>query len=306
MSDILARALTARRESRQVEFKQGFDPTSLADWCEIIKDIVAIANSSGGVILVGVDNGGQPVGSTMGPALALDPASVSDKLHAYTETHFSNFELIPTTKGSRPVLAISIGPAPIPIAFTRPGTYPTADGKQSTAFSRGTVYFRHGAKSEPGTTEDIRRAFESRLEEIRKEWQDGVRKVVTAPTGSSVAVLPAEVVHSPSPTATPIRIVDDESAPAFRLVDPNQTHPYRQMDVLREMKARVRALARLTAYDIYVVRKVHRIDDQERFFYRPKFGSPQYSEDFVQYLIDEHNTDPAFFAKARGQFKAGR
>ena len=46
--------------------------------------------------------------------------------------------------------AIKIGPAFPPIVFTRPGTYSVEGGRQKTAFSQGTVYFRHGAKKRPG------------------------------------------------------------------------------------------------------------------------------------------------------------
>jgi len=48
MPDLIQKALTAKRESKSVEFKETFDPTSPGDWCEVVKDIVAIANSGGG------------------------------------------------------------------------------------------------------------------------------------------------------------------------------------------------------------------------------------------------------------------
>ena len=53
MPDLVQRALTAKRESKYIEFKENFDPDSPADWCEVIKDIVAIANSGGGVMSSG-------------------------------------------------------------------------------------------------------------------------------------------------------------------------------------------------------------------------------------------------------------
>jgi hypothetical protein len=303
MSELLTKGLAAKRESRQIEFKQAFDPCSAANWCEIVKDIIAIANSRGGIIFIGLDNAGEPVTSDLSAAIAIDPATIADKVRTYTGTDFSDFEIVATTKGGIRIIALIIGQSLVPIVFMNPGTYELLNGKQGSAFSRGTVYFRHGAKSEPGSTEDIRQAFEHRLEEMRKEWQKGLRKVVTAPRGSSITVLPAEVIHSPSPSATPIRIVDDASAPAFRLIDPNITHPYRQMDVVQEIRRRSSALASLSAYDIYAVRLAYQIDKQERFFYRPKFGSPQYSEDFVTYLIKSYADNPDFFTKARSRLK---
>jgi hypothetical protein len=42
MIDLIHKALHAKRESKQVEFKQSFNPTSPGEWCELIKDLVAI------------------------------------------------------------------------------------------------------------------------------------------------------------------------------------------------------------------------------------------------------------------------
>src|ERR1700745_3001494 len=42
---------SAKRESKTVDFKTAFDPDRASDWCELIKDMVAVANSGGGTIL---------------------------------------------------------------------------------------------------------------------------------------------------------------------------------------------------------------------------------------------------------------
>jgi predicted HTH transcriptional regulator len=57
---LLERAITAQKESKHVDFKAEFDPNSRHDWCEIIKDIVAMANSGGGAILIGLKDDGKP------------------------------------------------------------------------------------------------------------------------------------------------------------------------------------------------------------------------------------------------------
>ena len=60
MDDLIRRALIACRESKFIEFKEAFDVSSARDWCELTKDIVALANTGGGVILIGLDNRGNP------------------------------------------------------------------------------------------------------------------------------------------------------------------------------------------------------------------------------------------------------
>ena len=74
MVDLIQKALAAKRESKHVEFKQEFDPSSHQDWCEVIKDVVAIANSGGGVIVFGLDNVGTPTGISVDAIARIDPA----------------------------------------------------------------------------------------------------------------------------------------------------------------------------------------------------------------------------------------
>jgi hypothetical protein len=217
MNDLLKRALSASRESKYIEFKQAFDVTSQRDWCEIIKDIVAMANTGGGVILIGVDSRGTPNGFDVQPLLRLDTADVTNKLFRYTDLHFADFEISERIKNRTSIAVLQVQGVPIPVVFTKPGTYDIGGGKQKNAFSIGTVYFRHGAKSEPGSTEDIRRVIDRQLESIRKDWIRGVRKVVAAPQNSQLVVLPPHATIQDLPHTARVRVVDDLNAPAVRL-----------------------------------------------------------------------------------------
>jgi hypothetical protein len=46
----VTKCLEAKRESRAVEFKEEFDPANAQQSLEVLKDIVAIANSGGGAL----------------------------------------------------------------------------------------------------------------------------------------------------------------------------------------------------------------------------------------------------------------
>ena len=84
---ILTKVEEAENESAELDFKAAFDPTAAQDWCELIKDIVAIANSGGGSILVGVGDNGNCCGpAASSELLALDPAVITDKIAKYTGT----------------------------------------------------------------------------------------------------------------------------------------------------------------------------------------------------------------------------
>jgi hypothetical protein len=41
------------------------------------------------------------------------------------------------------------------------------------------------------------------------------------------------------------------------------------------------------------------------YYYKGKYGSPQYSEAFVDWMVNEYKRSPDFFERARNRFKAG-
>jgi hypothetical protein len=298
MSEMVDKGLKAQRESKYVDFKRSFDPDVLGEWCEILKDIIAMANTGGGVILVGLENNGDPSGENVQAVLDLDHAVVIDKIRKYTGCDFSEIEIHETKKQGNTIAIIEVASVKVPLVFQNAGSY-EAGGKPKMAFARGTVYFRHGAKSEPGTTEDIRMAIDRQLESIRSEWMDGVRKVVTAPQGSAVSVFIGDVKESRSPNATPIRLVDDPDAPGYRLIDHDTTYPHRQVELIDVINGMLPKNVTINTYDILAVRRTHKIDDDARFCHTPKFGSPQYSDAFAQWIVEQHKQNNNFFQEAR-------
>lgn len=217
MVDIVKKALTAKRESKHVEFKQGFEPNSARAWCELVKDLVAIANSGGGIIVFGLDNFGEPTGEPVEAITSIDPAEIGNKILKYTGLVDFEFEIRPLEKKRSKLVAFLVHPVSVPLVFEKPGTYDIGGGEQRNAFSVGTVYFRHGAKSEPGTSDDIRRIIERQLEHIRKTWVKGVRKVVQAPAGSQILTVATNGPNTHPLLAAKVRAVNDPNAIAVRL-----------------------------------------------------------------------------------------
>lgn len=302
MPRLVDKGLKAKRESKHVDFKSSFNPESAGEWCELVKDIVAMANSGGGVIVIGLDNSGSPSKSDVKPVLELDHAKFVDKIRKYTGYEFGDLEVHEAKKQDDTVAVIEVSAVKVPMVFQEVGTYEAAPGKQKTAFSKGTVYFRHGAKSEPGTTEDIRNVIERQLEAIRGEWLDGVKKVVTAPQGSAVTVFSGEIRESTSPNATPIRLVNDPEAPGYRLIDHDTTYPYRQTELVNVVNGMLPDGVDINSHDILAVRRVHNIDGDARYCHTPKFGSTQYSDNFAKWIVDRHKENKDFFKEARQKY----
>jgi hypothetical protein len=289
-------------ETAEVDFKASFNPAASQDWCELIKDIVAMANSGGGVVVLGVNDDGTPASADLAPIHKLDPATIVDKIKKYTGQQYAGFSLLPGSRRGSPAFALAVSGSPMPIVFTSPGTYDVGGGKQKTAFSQGTVYFRHGAKSEPGNSDDLRAVLERELDRVRSSWLDGIAKVVTAPVGATVSVVPDEVHLTGSESGTAVRLVNDDAAPAFKAMRTDLLYPYRQKELVKRVND-ILGIPTITAHDVYCVRKAHGVDDQPNFFYKPQFSSPQYSDAFADWIVEQYRADAEFFQKAKDTAK---
>jgi hypothetical protein len=296
-------ALELNHETQSVDFKRQFDPSSSAEWCELTKDLVAMANSGGGVILVGLEDDGTPVvaQSPLG-GKTLDPADIANKVFRYTGKHLRDVQVIPKTKARQEIIAIAVPAVRIPFVFSQPGTYQIPGGKQKTAFGLGTLYFRHGAKSEVATTEDLRMAFDRELIARREEWLGNIRRVIEAPPGSVVQVVPTELSEIEG-RGVGVRLVHDPSAPTVPQWSPDDTHPYRQKELLAAINERFGGTFKINSFDVQCVRRAYDIESDPNFFHKPRHGSPQYSNAFVEWLHDKFQRDPKFFHTAREKAK---
>jgi Schlafen, AlbA_2 len=290
-------AQIAKGECDCLDFKSGFNPSITGDWCELIKDVVAMANSGGGCVIVGLSDEGKLSGESVAAFIGLDSADIGNKIHKYTGHHFSEFSIERREVDAGEVAVMTIGGVRLPIIFSVPGEYESPPGKKKSAFSKGTVYFRHGAKSEPGTTEDLRTALERELERVRSFWLDGIAKVVQAPPEAEVKIV-TPAVSLGKEVGQAIRLTTKAEGPEFRVVDNDQLYPHRAKE-LKQRLSEVLGPSVATPYDIQLVRKQFGIDENPNFSYRGKFGTRQYSEAFVDWLAEHYQKDQQFFHKVR-------
>jgi hypothetical protein len=300
--DKLKVLLERTTEAADLDYKSLFDVNAPGDWLEIIKDIAALANSGGGTILIGVNDDGTPSGAEVAGPLGIDPADLTNRIHKYTGTHFHAFEFAECEKEGREICAIAVKGTRIPLVFMRVGTYEVSPGKQKTVFSSGTVYFRHGAKSEPGTSDDLRAFLERELELIKRSWLDGISKVVEAPAGSRIAILPPETQPTGPSGSLPVQLTNDPNAPAYYAVPIDTTHPFRQKEVVQRVNSRLAGKKTINAHDILCVRRVHSIQKDIKYCYTQNYASPRYSQAFVDWLLQKHNEDEHFFEHTKEQF----
>ena len=94
--------------------------------------------------------------------------------------------------------------------------------------------------------------------------------------------------------------MDDLNAPVVARTDFDVTHPYRQKEVIRAINEQIGSSV-VNSRDVWAVRKAHPIDGQPRYFHKPKFGSPQYSQAFVDWLVSQYKKNPTFHQEARAK-----
>jgi hypothetical protein len=293
-------ALTAKRENKTVDFKSRFDPGSDAEWVEFVKDLVAMANSGGGVILLGVQDDASASGADISSVLRLDPAQLTDKIFRYTGEHFSGFDIREAMRDGNAIAVVEVQQSEDLLVFIRPGNYVSDNGKEKSAFAIGGVYFRHGAKSEPCTPSDLRRHVQGLVSTERSRWMTGIRQVVEAPKGTEVAVIQRSRKDAEG-KATRVRLTNDPDAPVFGRLNPDDTHPHRLSGVVELLNKRFAGRAKVNQHDILCVRQAQGIDEKSHaeFAYKPKYDSMHYSDAFLEWLDGQHRKDPGFFQKAR-------
>jgi hypothetical protein len=280
---LIERAAAATRSSKRVQLLHELD------WVELVRDVAAMANAGGGVVVV------------EGPEF--DEEMLHEQLERYVEPEFEALEVREISRSGGPATVIVVdGVAGGPLVFSESGR-----SRDGVVFTRGAVFFRHGAKSEPARGEDVRDFIRRQLDEIREQWLRNIRAVMHAPGGAEIAVVEtAERDEEGRPRL--IRLTTDPSAPLYGQIDPDLSHPYRQKEVIAEVNKRLDGARAVNAFDVLSVRRVHDITEETRpeFVHVPKFGSPQYSDAFVDWLVEQDVRDPEFFERAKARYIATR
>jgi hypothetical protein len=250
LKKLLERAKDAARESKHLDFKREFDPASGQAWCEVIKDIVAMANSGGGIIIFGVNNDGSNSNIDEKSILDYDTADIANRIARYTGNQLVDIEVVSVQRGANTRPAFVVSDTDVPIVFTKPGTYDIGGGQQRTAFGQGTIYFRHGSKSEPGNRDDLASWRDREIAKVRKSWMGGIRKVVQAGATDTVTVVsPLRAANAPG-TILNAKLTSAPSAVSFVPGNAEEIWPHRQVDVIRQVKKQLGKDVQFNTHDM--------------------------------------------------------
>lgn len=294
-------ASNSNDESDLLDFKREFAPEKKAAfWAETVKDLVSFANTRGGIIVFGILDDGSDSEIDCSKLFEFDDASLIDQVRKYTGSNFTGMSVVVVTRGGKEFPAILVETVETPLVFTKVGTYEVQDGKQKTAFSLGTIYFRHGSKSEPCTQADIENVIKRRLNETRDEWLGNIRKVVEADPGAAV------IVANPHSAQGAVQITSDPTAPLIRIPKLSDGFPYKQSEVISQLNDRLNVEPILNTHDIQAIKLFEEIDEESRpdLMSKPHANSsPQYSKAFVDLIFDRRSTNEKYLLECRAHWK---
>jgi hypothetical protein len=300
-NELLSLVAAKADESDLLDYKTEFAPQKKAAfWAETVKDLVAFANTRGGIVVFGVEDDKSLSVVDNSKLFEFDPSDLTNQIRKYTDSDFSDFTITSVEWDGAELPAIIVRPVATPLVFTKVGGYEISDGNQKTAFSKGTVYFRHGANSEPATRADLEGVFQRQLENVRNEWLGNIRKVVEAPFGTTV------VVTSTSEADSAVRITDDPTAPTVQIRKLSDSFPYTQKAVISLVNEKLSGAHEINTHDIQCIKLAEEINDSTRpdLMHKPhEKSSPQYAVDFVDLIVGRFENDKGYFKKCRQKWK---
>src|SRR5262245_26606914 len=116
-------ALSLDAPEDDVDFFGAFDPNDEGRWCELVRDVVALANSGGGLVVV-------ELGAT---PLALTVSAIDASVHHYTGSHLAGLRVVRAERRGGPVLVLEVEPEPYPLIFVRDAAKPKVTPREAPA-----------------------------------------------------------------------------------------------------------------------------------------------------------------------------
>jgi hypothetical protein len=233
----------SRKEPPEVEFKLDFDGSN-ASWLDVLKHLLAMANSGGGTLVFGVDRDGNRRGLATSLLVTFDPANVTNKLRKYCPASITTaYRELPL--GEQRFGFLLVDPCNSIGVFESDGTFQSPEGKPGRCFVRGVVYVRVPGSTREANQRDLddlvhriserhMSAFLARIERIAKvpaeaeliatNGQDQTRGVViTKRNNPAVIIRPEAEATTAGPDSLPISVTvrpdDPEAIPVTEIPD---------------------------------------------------------------------------------------
>lgn len=182
--------LGAARESAKLDYKRRHDPRVKQDSVELTKDLIAMANTAGGYVVIGVEDGGLPRGLTKPELATLDESTMRGQVETYIGTSLEVFVDSTVRWNGHSFCIVTVLRSPrSPLVFEKDGQYPISQGssRNVTVFRAGDVFVRHGSKSERWNQDDVRTIYGRVVGREKERWLAEVLPDVRRLLGAAVS-----------------------------------------------------------------------------------------------------------------------
>ncbi len=150
-----------QREENELDFKERYDLSDRQSYVEFVCDAVAMANTEGGYLVIGVAeekkevNKFVPVGLSEDQVSSLDVTKLLNKIKSYIDTDFQlKLQIHQLSEFDNKRLALVFVPQStyLPIVFSKMGQYPNKKSEQHPImrFRQGDVFVRRDVASVEG------------------------------------------------------------------------------------------------------------------------------------------------------------
>ncbi|MGF1596404.1 MAG: RNA-binding domain-containing protein [Acidimicrobiales bacterium] len=167
----------------------------------LVRDIVALANTGGGRIVIGVGPDGEELGVAAASTEAFDAGFLSELVAMFTAPDRVDVDVRTVdVGGGRAVLTVEIPAAPEPpLVLSEAGIYENDDGTATVVFEAHAVVVRRRGGVGPAHRDDYRRWRDEARALLRRELQERLAMVIDAAEGATVRVIgPDEVRDEPN------------------------------------------------------------------------------------------------------------
>lgn len=294
---------TAPMELKKIDFKEKLDINKKGEWCELIKDIIALANCGGGILLIGVQDDGSISSYNHKTILNYDTAKIADKISGYLDIEYTEFEVVEIQRTDGKVTGILCFPSFPPRIFKKAGDYSDQHGKQKSAFQKGILYTRRGTRSIPAQSSDLLNMLNVEINNRKKSWLGNIKKIVQSPFDYDVHLVSKGTNVTFGEGGTPVRITDNPNAPEFKISNPDKLCPFNTTKTVEIINKKLKGRATINFYDIILLRYQYKIDKNPEYYYHPISGASQYSNKLIDWVIKKFNKDNTFFKKNREKGK---
>lgn len=180
----VAELISRGYESPKLDYKSEVDYGSATSRLRLVKHVLAMANTAGGYIVVGVTVDGKRDGLDASQARLLDEATVRSWVLGFTSVPIALSVHNTVNYEGNVFVIIAILPLYDRLAVATGDAQYTDDGKSAFAFRRGDVLVRHGTSSERWNQADadylIGRARVAQKEAWLKEFASDFRSTLAS------------------------------------------------------------------------------------------------------------------------------